>query len=182
MKVEFVPATAADLAEVAAAGAEFRRHWESFQNMQPTPAFVGGVADIDALGYLEYEGLGLPGGGLPALALVWGNVLAVQAGLRWVRAKGEGCGGLWLGGAEWGPALLWPYARLAESRARGNPQYSKDSTLMMWVVEELIEQVSVPTATHARLRRFQLALEVGVAVAEQPGTAVDWWTPAVPGE
>ena len=57
MGVEFVPATAADLAEVAAAGAEFRRHWESFRNMQPTPGFVGGVADIDALGSLAIDGL-----------------------------------------------------------------------------------------------------------------------------
>ena len=81
MGFEFADATAGDLAEVAAAGAAFRRHWESFQNMQPTPAFDGGLEDITALDFLDYEQLGTPDGGLRLAALAWGQRAGRAGGL-----------------------------------------------------------------------------------------------------
>lgn len=155
MGFEFADATAGDLAEVAAAGAAFRRHWESFQNMQPTPAFVGGVEDITALDFLDYEQLGTPDGGLRLAALAWGNVLAVQAGLPWVRAVS---GDLWLGGGQGGQAVLWPYARLVEYKVRKWPHDDHYLWLTHRVVEELIESDTLCFELEERLRGLQAAL------------------------
>ncbi len=159
-EITFAAATDADLAEVRVAGEAFRRHWASFRNMTSDPSFLGDVGDIAALDYLDYEQLGYPEGGLAVAALVWGNVLVARGGLHWVRAS---AGGLWLSGGDGLSlaALVWPYARLAEFKARGCPQFGQYQALTLWLIGELIATASLPGATHAKLRRLQTALEVG---------------------
>ncbi|WP_435009678.1 hypothetical protein P12x_000927 [Tundrisphaera lichenicola] len=170
----FAEATVDDLAEVAAAGQAYRLHWDSFRAMPERGAtFAGSSADIAALDYLDYEQLGHPAGGLGAAALVWGNVLVAQAGLQWCRGVG---GDLWLGAEVMGVqrAVLWPLARLAEAKSRESPQFGQFVALLLYVIEELVSRLDLPTVTHARLRRLQAVLEVGEhAVADgEPGAAV----------
>ena len=56
------PATPRDLEAVQAARDEFRAHWESIRPIFPC-AFDGTGVDIDALDYLDYEGLRYPDSG-----------------------------------------------------------------------------------------------------------------------
>ncbi|MGL4424392.1 MAG: hypothetical protein ACRCZF_27300 [Gemmataceae bacterium] len=159
--IEFTEATSDDHAAVAAAGQGYRQHWNSFRAMPDRGGtFEGAVADIAALDYLDYEQLGHPGVGLAGAALVWGNVLAVQTGLRWLHASGDE---LWLGADlhDCCRGILWPYARLAEAKARHTPQFGQFYALTLQVIEEIIATCDLPAVIHARLRRLQAVLEVG---------------------
>jgi hypothetical protein len=72
-----------ELQSVTAAMTAFRERWASIQPPFPA-AFDGTIADVRALGYLSYEGIEFPEGGIEAAALVCGEVLRRAAGLEWV--------------------------------------------------------------------------------------------------
>jgi hypothetical protein len=152
-KVEFWRADAQDLAAIEQAAAEYRSFWSSFPSM-PFPApFNGGIEDIDALDYLDYEGLGGPPGGIEAAALTWGQVLAHQTGLQWVRCS---IGGLWLRAEDpaCGAVSLWPLARVAEIQSRSSPQFDKFEVLTERVLRECLEGFILDGEVSERMERF----------------------------
>ncbi|AWM37561.1 hypothetical protein GobsT_44510 [Gemmata obscuriglobus] len=154
--MEFSPGTDGDLADIERAADEFRSLWGSLRAM-PFPApFDGGLGDIRALDYLDYESLAYPPGGLPAAALVWGRVLARQSGLAWARCS---VGGLWLRAGEPGGQLaVWPLARVAEAQARSNPQDGKYAMLIERVLAECLDGYYGVGEVSERLERLRVQL------------------------
>lgn len=119
--------------------------------------FGGSVGDIAALDYLDYEQLGHPDDDLELQALVWGNVLVVQGGLRWCRATG---GDLWIGCEVLGldKAVLWPYARVLEQRSRNYPQSDQMLGLTLRVIDELQDALDLPMEVDQKLHRLRETL------------------------
>ncbi|WZO97492.1 hypothetical protein EP7_004528 [Isosphaeraceae bacterium EP7] len=155
--MEFTPATQDDLAGVDRAAAEFCALWESLRSMpwfgEP---FGGGLGDIRALDYLDYEGIGYPPGGVSAAALVWGRVLARQTGLEWARCS---LGGLWLwSDVSNGGLAVWPLARVGEAQARFFPQFGKYAALTERVLGECLEVYSGSGEIEGRLERLRADL------------------------
>ena len=106
------PATADQLLAVRAAQDEFRVYWESIRPLFPC-AFEGSGIDVDALDYLDYEGLRYPSCGQAGASLVWGNVIATQMPFRWF--FDEDLGSLMLRSQEKG-LTIWPFGRVYESQ------------------------------------------------------------------
>ena len=72
----FVP-SAAELAVVKDAQAAFSERWESIR--PPFQArFNGGIDDVRALDYMDYEGIEFPAPGLERAALVCGEVVLAR--------------------------------------------------------------------------------------------------------
>lgn len=131
------PATAAQLVPVAQALEEFRAHWQSFRAMPSPGAFAGGLEDIEALDYLDYEGLGYPSSGLDGAALIWGNVLVQNLGLVWVTDYN---GNLLLTQDSPGRHItLWPFARVLEAQERSSPQFDKYSWSLCHALRDLVQ-------------------------------------------
>ena len=128
-------ATEDGLLRVMLACDSFRRHWAKFRAMPHAPTFEGVPDDIRALDYLIYEGLDYPEGDIEDAALVWGNVLAQQAGFRWVCSYQ---GDLLLRWGELDPyvmgAAIWPYGRLLEADAGGVPMAERFGRMTWQVV------------------------------------------------
>ena len=124
------PATVDELQAIRAALDEFRDHWNSICPIFPC-AFEGTAADIDALDYLDYEGLRYPTPGLAGAALVWGNVIATQLPFRW--SFDEEINGLVLRSQNRG-LTIWPYGRVYESQRSAETQFDKYRWLLDWVI------------------------------------------------
>lgn len=125
------PASEDDIARVAAAQAEFGRHWRSFHHMPFACAFDGGDDDVRALDYLDYEDLRYPESDIEGAALIWGNVLAAKIGMRWVLSHR---GDLLLTLDDPGNRItVWPFARVLESRERTLPQDGR----YHWLLEQV---------------------------------------------
>jgi hypothetical protein len=87
------PPTESELDAVAQNIAWVRDRWARIPNIR-TCAFDGGVEDVRALAYVEYEGLdeffrGEAQGGYTRFAVVFGNVLVRQTGFSWVVDEDE---------------------------------------------------------------------------------------------
>lgn len=111
-------ATPEEIEAVEWAVLEFREHWAAMRPPFPCP-FEGTPEDVGALDYLDYE-VGFPTSGLLGAALVWGDVLRRHGPFRWlVSDRGD----YLLGTAEhgWPNLLLWPFARVLESRHSSAP-------------------------------------------------------------
>jgi hypothetical protein len=123
-------ATQHELQAVRAAVDEFRAHWVSMRPIFPC-SFEGTIADIDALDYLDYEGLSYPGSGQAGAALVWGNVVASQLPFRW--SFDDEMGGLVLQSQKRG-LTIWPFGRVYESQRSAETQFDKYRRLLEWVI------------------------------------------------
>lgn len=131
------PATATQLAQVTRALEEFRAHWQSFRAMPSPGAFAGGLEDVQALDYLDYEGLRYPSSDLDGAALVWGNVLVQKLGLTWVADYN---GNLLLAHDSPGRRItVWPFARILEVQERSGPQFGKYGWLLNQVIRDLLQ-------------------------------------------
>jgi hypothetical protein len=125
----YVP-SAEESALIGAAGDAFRTYWESIG-----PPFVagfdGGVADVRALDYLDYEGLRYGPCTIEQAALVCGEALRRAAGLEWrISYRGE-----WMVTTREGAAVSFafsPLARLHECECGAGPQFGRHQ----WVVEQ----------------------------------------------
>jgi hypothetical protein len=73
-----------ELEVVAVALKVYRDRWASLARPPFPAAFDGSMDDVDALDYMNYEGIDVPGGGLEPAAVVCGEVLRRAAGLEWV--------------------------------------------------------------------------------------------------
>ena len=123
------PATADQLLAVLAAQDEFRVYWESIRPLFPC-AFEGSGIDVDALDYLDYEGLRYPSCGQAGASLVWGNVIATQMPFRWF--FDEDLGSLMLRSQEKG-LTIWPFGRVYESQ-RSADAIRQIRRLLEWVI------------------------------------------------
>src|SRR5688572_20095250 len=141
------PANDDDLAPVAAARAEFRAHWRSFHNMPFACPFDGGDDDVRALDYLDYEGLAYPKSDIEGAALVWGNVLATQAGMRWALSY-RGDLVLTLDGPG-NRITVCPLARVLESQERSLPQFGRYRWLLEQVASDCLEYAHLEPAAHS---------------------------------
>jgi hypothetical protein len=124
------PAAQHELQAVRAAQDEFRAHWASIRPIFPC-SFEGTIDDIDALDYLDYEGLSYPSSGQVGAALVWGNVVASQLPFRW--SFDDEIGGLILQSHE-RELTIWPFGRVYESQRSAETQFAKYRRLLEWVV------------------------------------------------
>jgi hypothetical protein len=124
------PATFDDLEPVRSALAEFRTHWTvtipTLHEQVPCP-FDGRPEDVDAIDYLDYEGLDYPPCGVAGAALVWGNVLAANGPFPWFV---DGQGGLVLRLEGIPSIVIWPFGRVWESQNGGFPQDGKYAWLL----------------------------------------------------
>ena len=105
-------------------------HWASISPIFACP-FEGTIADIDALDYLDYEGLRYPGSGQVGAALVWANVVASQLPFRW--SFDDEIGGLVLQSQKRG-LTIWPFGRVYESQRHAETQFDKYRRLLEWVI------------------------------------------------
>ncbi len=124
------PATPRDLEAVQAARDAFRAHWESIRPIFPC-AFDGTGVDIDALDYLDYEGLRYPVSGQAGASLIWGNVIATQMPFNWL--FDDDLGSLVLRSRERG-FTVWPFGRVYESQRSAETQFDKYRRLLEWVI------------------------------------------------
>ena len=112
-----------ELEAVQVAATAFRDKWASIK--PPFPAvFDGTIADVHALDYMEYEGIGFPQGGIEAAAIVCGEVIRKAASLKWVISyRGD-----WFVASEgetYAAIAICPLARLHEIECGGAPQFGK---------------------------------------------------------
>jgi hypothetical protein len=127
-------ATPHELDAVRSALDEFRAHWESIGPVFPC-SFEGTGADIDALDYLDYEGLKYPSSGQAGAALVWGNVVATQLPFRWF--LDDELAGLVLRSQSCGLGLtIRPFGRIYESQRSAETQFDK----YRWLLESVVLQ------------------------------------------
>ncbi len=141
------PATLVELEPVRLARAEFRAHWESIRSLFPC-AFEGTGDDIDALDYLDYEGLKYPASGFAGAALVWGNVIATQMPFHWFFDE-EICGPV-LKPQSGGPTI-WPFARVYEAQRSPETQYNRYRWLMESVVLQYLSRQILEPRDRPRL-------------------------------
>ena len=133
---------------VRSAVAEFRAHWSLSRPLWPCE-FAGTVADLEALDYLNYEGLGYPNPGFAEVALVWGNVLATTGPFRWFVEDSMGalmlCPEL-----DYEPTqpVVWPYGRVYEKEQLGNFGFG---WLTVQVVAESLAINGLDSENEARL-------------------------------
>jgi hypothetical protein len=119
-----------ELEAVRYAQDEFRIHWESIRPPFPC-AFDGTQVDIDALDYLDCEGLTHPARGEAGASLVWGQVIATQMPFGWF--FDENMGGLVLRSRD--EALtVWPFGRVYQSQQSAKTQFDKYRRLLEWVI------------------------------------------------
>ncbi len=125
------------MAELRVAREEFRAHWLSFQNMPFDCPFAGTIEDIVALDFLDYEGLGYPPSFLEGAALIWGNVLATQMGMKWATSNGTE---LLLEHDEPGNRVtIWPFARVLEMHEQSVPQFGGYAWLLDRAIRDLLQ-------------------------------------------
>lgn len=129
------PATEIDLKRVIEVCAEFREHWKAA--VSPTNSvmdFCGAHSDIDALDYLDYEGLEYPPSGYCGASLVWGNVVVTNSHFSWfLNDKGD----YFLVGEDCGRTqAFWPYARVLEIQSGSTPQFDKYN----WILFEFVHR------------------------------------------
>ena len=108
----------------------FRERWASTQ--PPFPAeFDGTIADVHALDYIDYEGIGFPHAEIEGAAMVCGEVIRRAACLEWViSARGD-----WFVASraeDWPTIAICPLARLHEIKCSGVPQFGKH----FWLVQK----------------------------------------------
>jgi hypothetical protein len=130
------PASEAQLDSINAALAEYREHWRGFKNMPFACEFAGAIEDVDALDYLDYEGLGYPRSDIDGAALVWGNVLARRLGMNWCMSYHDGL--LLCHESPGNRITTWPYARVLEVRERSLPQYGRYAWLLDGVMQDCL--------------------------------------------
>ncbi|MDB6124721.1 MAG: hypothetical protein JWQ71_3714 [Pedosphaera sp.] len=131
------PATEAQLAPINTALAELREHWRSFKHMPFACEFAGTIENVDALDYLDYEGLSYPRSDIDGAALVWGNVLAKQLGMIWGMSYH---GDLLLRHNSPGNCItVWPYARVLEVQERDLPRYGRYAWLLDRVIHDCLQ-------------------------------------------
>lgn len=124
------PATSQELEAVRTARKEFRACWESIRPIFPC-AFDGTAVDIDALDYLDYEGLNYPDSSHAGASLVWGNVVATQMPFHWF--FDEELGGLVLR-SQGSELTIWPFGRVYESQRSAETQFDRYRRLLEWVI------------------------------------------------
>ncbi len=126
-----------DLAKVASAQAEFREHWASFKAMPFAAPFDGTITDVEAIDYLQYEGLGLPACGVDGAALVSGEVSRRAAGMKWmIDHRGH-----WLlVDCQWPRVVIDPLARILELEIADEPQFEKYETFLLRAVTDYFLQ------------------------------------------
>ena len=99
--------------------------------------FAGTIEDVNALDYLDYEGLGYPRSDIDGAALVWGNVVARQLGMAWQVSYHED---LLLTLDSPGKRItIWPYARVLEVRERSLSQYGRYAWLLDRVMQDCLQ-------------------------------------------
>lgn len=123
-------------AELAAAQSEFRAHWRSFPNIFPCE-FAGTLEDINALDYLDYEGLRYPPSYWKGAALIWGNVLVQQLGFSW--ATGPDGEFLLTHDAPDNRITILPYARILEAQERSRPKFGRYAWLLDRAIQECLQ-------------------------------------------
>ena len=108
----------------------FRERWSSIR--PPFPAsFDGGLEDVHALDYMNYENISFPHAGVEGPAMVCGEVIRRAAGLEWVISyRGD-----WFVASreDSNPSVaISPVARLHEIECGGGaPQFGKH----LWLVQ-----------------------------------------------
>lgn len=124
------PLTPAELALIDGTRDAYRAMWAKYNTLPACP-FDGGRGDVDALDFIDYEGLCHPEGA-PGAAVMWGRVLVATGALHW--AVGDEMQ-LVLTIDEGSPrTLIHPYARLAELDHSNYPHYGKHE----WAMEEAV--------------------------------------------
>ena len=136
MNDPFERASEKQMLAIKQAQAEFRESWSRIRQPPFAAEFSGDPQDIDALDFLDYEGIGYPTCGLEGAAIVWGEVLRKAVGLQWVVSTR---GDFMLANVCVYPRMLvWPFARLFELRHRSTPQFGKYGWAMEQVVVECL--------------------------------------------
>jgi hypothetical protein len=118
------------LVAVTATLQSFRDRWVSIRPPFHA-AFDGTIADVHALDYMDYEGIGFPQTGIEGAAMVCGEVVRRAAGLEWVIGDRSD----WFVASraeEWPAIAICPLARLHEIKCSGVPQFGKH----LWLVQK----------------------------------------------
>lgn len=128
----------AELAAVEQAQTAFRDRWESISPPFPA-AFNGAIEDVNALDYMEYEGIDFPVPRLECSALVCGEVVRRAADLEWVVSyRGD-----WFVASpdqSLASVAICPLARLHELECGGSPSSEKH----LWFVQEAAIECLLP--------------------------------------
>jgi hypothetical protein len=130
------PLTPAEASSIENTRAAYRAMWAKLKTLPPC-AFVGGREDLDALDFIDYEGLDHPEG-LQGAAIIWGGVIAATGALRW--AVGDESHFVLTIDEGWPRTVVCPYSRVAELAHSQNPQYGKYEWAMEEAVLRLLDQ------------------------------------------
>ena len=76
-------ATEDDLKPLRDAAEQFRRLWQGLPGTSAPLEFRGSPGDVNALDYLEYEGIAFPSCGMEGAAMIWGEVVGLLD-FKWV--------------------------------------------------------------------------------------------------
>jgi hypothetical protein len=122
------PPSTTELEQLHVAAEAFRKLWASIRSPFPA-AFDFAIADVNALHYMQYEGIALPDCGLEGAALVCGEVLRRVAGLEWVVDHS----GQWFVASpedDWPALAICPLSRLKELEYAHTPQFGRYLTFI----------------------------------------------------
>jgi hypothetical protein len=144
------PASDTQVSAVDSACREFGAHWRSFDHMPFACEFLGGLEDVRALDYLDYEGLGYPASYLTGVALVWGHVLQQRLGMSW--ATGYNGEQLLIHDAPGNRITVWPFARVLEVQERSLPQFGRYAWLLDRVLRDCLQFGALSAETEAWAR------------------------------
>ena len=119
-----------ELETVTATLQAFRERWASIRPPFPA-AFDGTIADVHALDYMDYEGIGFARAGIKGAGMVCGEVIRREAGLVWVISD-RGDWFIASHAEDWPAIAICPLARLHEIKCGGVPQFGKH----FWLVQK----------------------------------------------
>jgi len=141
------PVPPEELISVTRAAEMFRQKWNSICPPRPA-AFDGTITDVEAIDYLDYEGIDYSECGFDGTALVCGEVLRRAADLEWVVSyRGD-----WLivSAEDHVPGVaIYPRARLHESECGSGPQIGKHRWFLQQAAFECLLTIGDPSAEAA---------------------------------
>jgi hypothetical protein len=133
----YYDATEEDLKPLRQAAGELRSYWAKMDSPRPA-SFEGERSDIEALDWLDYEGISLPSSGLEGASLIWGEVIRKALEMKWVVSYR---GDLMIASVEEDDPcrkLIWPFARIFEVQQRRFPQFGKYNWTLQQIVVDLL--------------------------------------------